>query len=385
MIDTAKHIQREFDRLPPFACKNAESRARRHPEAEHPYRPPFERDRERIVHSSSFRRLTYKTQVFVNHEGDHYRTRLTHTIETATVARAVAYALGLSEDLTEAISLAHDLGHTPFGHTGEEILNELLADRGGFEHNNQSLRVVDHLERRYRDFDGLNLTYETREGIQKHVTRYDSADANNEFPGRWPSAEAQVVCVADEIAYMCHDLDDGVYSGLLDEREMRAELPLWRRIAEEVLSDYPKVDAEGLRKETIRRLINYQVTDAVEESDRRLAEMDPGSVDEIREAEGRVIGHSPELEAENELIGAYLFENLYRHYKVLRMSTKANLVMKSLFEAYTDTPKMLPRGSRRRLEVDDVPIVVADYIAGMTDRYAMLEYKKLFDPYEKLL
>jgi dGTPase len=301
------------------------------------------------------------------------------------MARAISSALGTNSDLCEAISLAHDLGHTPFGHTGERVLDKLMSDAGGFEHNTQSLRVVDELEQRYPDFDGLNLTYETREGIQKHVTRYDISEENREFPFRWPTIEAQIVCIADEIAFMCHDIDDGIYSGLLDPDEMERELPLWRRISEEVRSLHGDICAEMLRKQTIRRLIDLEVTDTVIETDRQLKRFDPKSPDEVRSLEEKLAVHSDEIALENELINKYLLENLYRHYKVLRMSSKAKMIIESLFEVYLGEPKQLPVGSRRRLEFEDSRVVVSDYIAGMTDRFAMTEYKKLFDPFEKLL
>ncbi|RKZ29982.1 deoxyguanosinetriphosphate triphosphohydrolase [bacterium] len=385
MITTSEHIRREEEYLKPFAIKNSETRGRKYPCKPHPYRPPFERDRERVIHSSSFRRLTYKTQVFVNHEGDHYRTRLTHTLETATIARSLALALGANCDLTEAIALSHDLGHTPFGHTGEEVLNELLSEVGGFEHNRQSLRVVDLLEKRYPEFDGLNLTYETREGIQKHVTLYDSAPNNDEFPEKWPSIEAQIVCVADEIAFNCHDLDDGIYSGLLDFEEVENEVPLWAELAEAARADYDGLSGELLRKEVIRRLINIQVTDTISTSDRRIEEYNPSCPDEVRRLPKRLIGYSDELTSENKILCDFLNERLYCNYKVLQMSTKARMIIESLFGVYVENPKLLPAGSRYRLDCEDERVVVADYIAGMTDRYAMLEYKKFFDPFEKLL
>ncbi len=385
MINVKDYYDRESNYLKPFASKQSASRGRKHPEPPHPYRPPYERDRERIIHSSSFRRLTYKTQVFVNHEGDYFRTRLTHTLETATVARAIASALEVNVDLCEAISLAHDLGHTPFGHTGERVLDELLSDVGGFEHNKQSLRVVDELEQRYPDFDGLNLTFETREGIQKHVTRYDISEDNTEFPLPQPTVEAQVVCISDEIAFMSHDLDDGIYSGLLNTEEMESELPLWRRISDEVRSIHGNMPAEMLRKQIIRRLIDIEVTDVIVESDKRLTRFAPKSPDEVRKMEEKLVVHSDEIAKENDSTNKYLLEKLYRNYKVLRMSRKAQMVIESLFGVYLEDPKQLPEGNRRRLTSEDSRIVVADYIAGMTDRFAMIEYKKLFDPFEKLL
>ncbi|MCK5833816.1 deoxyguanosinetriphosphate triphosphohydrolase [bacterium] len=385
MISLSEHLKREKKDLGAFAAKNSDSKGRIHPEAEHLFRPPYERDRERIIHSSSFRRLTYKTQVFLNHEGDLYRTRLTHTIETDTIARAIASALGANADLCESISLAHDLGHTPFGHTGEEVLDELLSDVGGFEHNKQSLRVVDKLEQRYPDFDGLNLTYETREGIQKHVTRYDFAEDNTEFPQQWPTLEAQIVCISDEIAFMCHDLDDGIYSGLLLPSQLEEELPLWKKLSDEIRAQYKSIHPEMLRKQVIRKLIDLEVTDAVIETDKRISEFAPGSPKDVRELEEKLAVHSEEIILQNELLNTYLLNKLYRHYKVLRMSMKARMVIEALFKVYIEEPNQLPEGSREKLDNEDTRIVVADYIAGMTDRFAMNEYKKLFDPFEKLL
>ncbi len=385
MDNIERHNEYEQYVLKPYALRNCASKGRVHLEPAHSYRPPFERDRERIIHSTSFRRLTYKTQVFVNNEGDHFRTRLTHTLETATIARAIAFALGLNTDLTEAISLAHDLGHTPFGHTGEEVLDDLMRDTGGFEHNRQSLRVVDCLEIRYPAFEGINLTFETREGIQKHVTRYDSAPENDEFPGRWPSLEGQTVCIADEIAYMCHDLDDGIYSGLIDFDEAEKLLPLWGKLISDVREEYTGIGDELLRKEAVRRLINIEVTDAIEASDKLLAEFAPNNPDEVRLLQNKLINHSSNISEWNELLGKYLFENLYRHYKVLRMSTKAKMIIEGLFDYYLEDPRQLPEGSRKRLQTGKEKIVIADYIAGMTDRYAMREYKKFTDPFEKFL
>jgi len=385
VIKVAEYNRREEKYLKPYAAKNAISRGRRYPQPPHPYRPPFERDRERIIHSSSFRRLTYKTQVFVYHEGDHYRTRLTHTLETATIARSVATALGVNTDLCEAISLAHDLGHTPFGHTGEEVLNELLADVGGFEHNRQSLRVVDLLEKRYPEFDGLNLTYETREGIQKHITRYDFASESDEFPEPQPTLEAQIVCLADEIAFICHDLDDGIYSGLLDSRIVESEIPIWAELNNSARDEYPDISGETLRKETIRKLINLQVMDAIEESDSRIAKHKPTSPDDVRNLPESLVAHSESIADNNTLISDFLYERLYKHCKVLRMSSKARMIIESLFDKYLEDLYMLPNNYRKLLDIEDRKVVVADYIAGMTDRYAMNEYKKFFDPFEKLL
>jgi len=379
--------RRESYMLAPYAVHNSDSRGRHYPEPKHPYRPPFERDRERIIHSTAFRRLQYKTQVFVNHEGDHYRTRMSHTLEVATVSRTIAQTLRLNTDLAEAIALAHDLGHTPFGHTGEEVLNELTQDIGGFEHNRQSLRVVEYLEIKYPNFPGLNLTYETREGIIKHSTRYDQPGEKNLFTERevLPTLEAQIVNVADELAYTAHDIDDGLYSGVLVWEELEKGFPLWGEIADRMRAEYPEANEEVLRSLCVRELINTLVTDVLNESAKRIEAVNPKSVDDVRRAPYPLIGFSSTMEEQLQYAGKFLYENMYKHYKVLRMATKARIIIEALFEAYMKEPRQLPKTSRSRLETDPKEQVVADYIAGMTDRYAMQEYKKLYDPYEKLL
>ncbi len=379
--------RKELIWLAPYATFSSKSRGRHYPEPKHPYRPPFERDRERIIHSTSFRRLQYKTQVFVNHEGDHYRTRMSHTLEVATISRAIARVLSLNVDLAEAIALAHDLGHTPFGHTGEQVLNELTQDIGGFEHNKQSLRVVEYLERRYPDFPGLNLTYETREGIIKHTTRYDQPEEGSLFSTeeKMPTLEAQIVNVADELAYTTHDIDDGLRSGVFTIDELAQGFPLWN----DILRDARKVVGDGdqdlLRSVCVRRLIDILVTDALEESARRIEKANPKSVDDVRRAKFPLIAFSPQIAEQLQYAGKFLYENMYKHYKVLRMSTKARIIIEALFEAYLREPNQLPKDTRKRLEDEPIKQVVTDYIAGMTDRFAMLEYKKLFDPYERLL
>ncbi len=379
--------RREVVWLAPYATHNADSRGRHYPEPKHSYRPPFERDRERIIHSTAFRRLQYKTQVFVNHEGDHYRTRMSHTLEVSTVGRVIARVLGLNFDLVEAISLAHDLGHTPFGHTGEEVLNELTEDIGGFEHNRQSLRVVEYLEQKYPDFPGLNLTFETREGIIKHATRYDQPGGKNLFTKseKMPSLEAQIVNVSDELAYTSHDIDDGLNSGVFLMEELEQGFPLWGDIAKEMRKKHPEIDKEMLQSMCVRELINVLVTDVVQESARRIEKIAPENIKDVRNAPYPLIGFSAATEDQLQYAGKFLYENMYRHYKVIRMATKARIIIEALFKEYFDEPKQLPKTSRNRLKIDGKKQVITDYIAGMTDRYAMMEYKKLFDPYEKLL
>ncbi len=377
-----ERLEAEEERfLASYGMKSRESKGRRYKENEHPYRSPFQRDRDRIIHSTAFRRLEYKTQVFVNHEGDYYRTRLTHTIEVAQVARTIARALGLNEDLTEAIALAHDLGHTPFGHAGEETLSKLMKDSGGFEHNCQGLRVVDKLEKKYQEFDGLNLTYEVREGIIKHRTPYDILTEYREFePDKSPTLECQVVSLADEIAYTSHDLDDGLKADLLSVKELK-QIKLWSSIYEKAAKEVS--EEEKIRYETIRSLINLLVNDLIVETERRLQHFQIKSVAEVREKENAV-SFSSALEEEYRLLKQFLLERMYRHYRVIRMAEKARRVIESLFEVYTEESKQLPPSARESLKGEAISRIVCDYIAGMTDRFALEEYKKLFDPYTRV-
>ena len=366
-----------------YAARSSRSRGRRFPEPKHSYRTEFQRDRERIIHSTSFRRLEYKTQVFVNHEGDHYRTRLTHTIEVAQIARAIARALKLNEDLTEGIALAHDLGHTPFGHSGEATLNKLMRNHNGFEHNRQGLRVVEQLERRYPDFPGLNLTFELREGILKHETLYDNpANPPELFPAERGTLECQVVNVADEIAYTCHDVDDGLNAGLFTVDDLLS-LNLWRKLHEKLLDQYPGIQNGSLyRYQAVRWLINRMITDAIDASREALAEYNPESSDSVRQISTNLVCRSEKAHAEEAKLKQFLFDYMYRHYRVVRMAEKAERIITALFEAYLSNPDQLPPNFKMRLRQEEVHMVVADYIAGMTDRYAGQEYKKLTDPFE---
>ncbi|MDQ2148818.1 deoxyguanosinetriphosphate triphosphohydrolase [Alcaligenaceae bacterium C4P045] len=370
--------------LAPYASNPDRTRGRRYPETTPPGRSEFQRDRDRIIHSGAFRRLEYKTQVFVNHEGDLFRTRLTHSLEVAQIARTLARNLGLSEDLTEAISLAHDLGHTPFGHAGQDELNacmrEYAPDAGGFEHNLQSLRVVDALEERYASFDGLNLCFETREGILKHCSITHAAqlgDVGERFLNRTqPSLEAQLANLADEIAYNNHDIDDGLRSGLLTIEQLQA-VPIFERHFAEVTQRYPGIQPRRAIAETTRRMINTLVVDLTQTSAARIAEHAPQSADDVRQAPA-LIGFSEALRAEANALKRFLFENLYRHYRVLRMTTKAQRIVRELFVAFHADARLLPPDYRR-----DDPIAqaraIADYIAGMTDRYAIGEHKRMFE------
>jgi dGTPase len=370
--------------LAPYAAKSSGSRGRAHKEAEHPYRSCYQRDRDRIIHSAAFRRLEYKTQVFVNHEGDYYRTRLTHTIEVAQIARTIAAALRLNVDLTEAIALAHDLGHTPFGHSGEEALNELMKQHNGFNHNLQGLRVVDYLEERYPDFPGLNLTWEVREGIVKHSSRFDKAVRIKEFaPQEPPSLETQVVDIADEIAYDNHDLDDGLASELIKETDLK-DLPLWKKINRDITEKYAKIE-EGKRKYLIiRSLINMQVTDLIRETEGNIKTLKLESSADVKKTDKKIVSSSKGMLALRKPLREFLMEKLYHHYRVVRMSAKAKRFVEELFGVYVENPEQLPLDAQKRIAKDGVRRAVCDYIAGMTDRYALDEYKKLFDPYQKV-
>ena len=368
--------------LAPYGFKSRDSRGRVYPEEEHPYRTVFQRDRDRILHTTAFRRLEYKTQVFVYYEGDYYRTRLTHTLEVAQIGRTIARALGANEDLTEAICLVHDLGHPPFGHSGETALARLMADYGGFDHNQQALRIVDKLERRYPDFPGLNLSWEVREGIVKHETEYDVSSAEGFEPEKRGTLEAQIANAADEIAYNAHDLDDGLRAGLFSHQELDGLL--WWEVLKESIGWDGRRFGELLRHRIIRRLIGLLVTDVVTETAQRIAAAGVDSVASLQALPENVVAFSPEVEARNRELKDFLFNRMYRHYRVVRMQTKAERIISELFHAYVSEPAQLPDSTRRRLADTELHRVVCDYIAGMTDRYALDEYAKLFDPYRRV-
>ena len=376
--------------LAPYAASDPSSRGRRYPETAPAYRSEYQRDRDRIVHCGAFRRLEYKTQVFVNHEGDLFRTRLTHSIEVAQIGRSIARSLNLNEDLTEAIALAHDLGHTPFGHSGQDALNACMRDYGGFEHNLQSLRLVDVLEERYAEFPGLNLTFETREGILKHCSLKNAAelgDVGRRFiEKKQPNLEAQVANLADEIAYNNHDVDDGLRSGFIGLEALR-ELRLFGKQYNEVMQRHPQITERVRIHEIVRRMINYLVVDLVENSRRLLAEAAVASVDDVRNAGRPLIGFSASVREESLELKRFLREHLYNHYRVRRMTRKAEQIVSGLFGVFMDDARVLPPQYQDKLRVspEDRNIrarVVADYIAGMTDRYAIREHKRLHDPAE---
>jgi dGTPase len=365
--------------IAPYAAHPERSRGRHHTEDSPNGRNEFQRDRDRIIHSSAFRRLEYKTQVFVNHEGDLFRTRLTHSLEVAQIGRGIARNLHLHEDLVEAVALAHDLGHTPFGHAGQDALNTCMKEFGGFEHNLQSLRVVDELEQKYAEFDGLNLTFETREGILKHCSRENAkalGDVGERFlTGQSPSLEAQVANLADEIAYNNHDVDDGLRSGLITLEQL-SEVSLFSRHLQQVQAQYPGLARRRLVHETIRRMINAQVTDLCRESATRIAERAPASIDDVR-AGAPFMGFSEAMQREQLELKRFLRANLYKHYRVNRMSSKAMRIVRELFQAFMEDTGLMPDDFQAMAKTDK-PRAVADYIAGMTDRYANLEHRRLF-------
>jgi len=376
--------------LAPYACGDADSRGRRHEEPGPGLRGEFQRDRDRVVHSAAFRRLEYKTQVFVNHEGDMFRTRLTHSIEVAQIGRTVARVLGLNEDLTEAIALAHDLGHTPFGHAGQDALNACMRDHGGFEHNLQSLRIVDELEEKYADFRGLNLTFEVREGILKHCSRSNASrlgELGRRFlEGGQPSLEAQLANIADEVAYNNHDVDDGLRAGLLDLAQLD-EVALFREAREQVHARWPGLGGRRLIHEVVRRMIDRVVRDLVENSAAALAAAAPADLAAVRACPTPLIGFGKAMLEEHLQLKRFLRRNLYRHYRVHRMASKARRIVRDLFTAFFDDPLLLPPEFRAHVaELEGAhgdsgrARGVCDYVAGMTDRFAIGEHHRVFDP-----
>ena len=384
MLTRREVEKREYLILAPYATKSRESKGRVHSEPEHSYRTVFQRDKDRIVYSTAFRRLEYKTQVFVNYEGDHYRTRLTHTLEVAQIARTIARTLRLNEELVEAIALAHDLGHTPFGHAGEDALAEIMKDNGGFEHNSQGLRVVDLLEIRYPEFSGLNLSYEIREGIAKHSTPFDKPRLAlpSEHAGP-PSLETQVVDMADEIAYDNHDLDDGITSGIINEK-MLANVPLWKEVDNSVKKRYHNIADDVRQYQTVKTLINMQVTDIIENTEKKIKQFRIRTANDARKKNEKVVSFSKKMGIKRAPLREFLMEKLYKHYRVVRMSDKAVRFIKDLFKVYLNKPEQLPPTTASRLKSEDEHRVICDYIAGMTDRYALDEYKKFFEPYERV-
>jgi dGTPase len=382
MLTTRAELEdNEAVSLAPYALLARDSRGRRYTEGEPAYRTAFQRDRDRIVHSAAFRRLEYKTQVFVNDMGDYYRTRLTHTLEVAQIGRTMARALGANEDLVETICLAHDLGHTPFGHAGEHVLDALLAPLGGFNHNSQSFRVVTELEARYPAWPGLNLSFETLEGIAKHETEYDVSRISGFDPGLRASLEAQIANLADEVAYNAHDLDDGLHSGLISPDQVYA-LDIGRSLMDRIGWAGGAID-EVQRHRLIRELVGLQVDDLVHNTADTLEQIQPGSAIAIQRLEFNVVRHSPPVLAMTAELKAFLLENMYRHWRIIRMQKRAEHFITELFNSYLDEPRQLPPDYQVRMVSESPGIVVADYIAGLTDRSAELEYRRLFDPLVK--
>ena len=386
MIVTREELeQREESELAAYAMPSCRSRGRVHPDREHPYRTAYQRDRDRIIHTTAFRRLQYKTQVFVYNEGDHYRNRLTHTIEVAQIGRTLARALSCNEDLTEAICLAHDLGHPPFGHTGEATLNDLMQGHGGYDHQKQTYRIVTQLERRYPDHPGLNLTYEVREGVVKHDTDYDIVDARNYNPDEMGTLECQISNLADEIAYNTSDSDDGLRAGILHPSAF-LELAICRRVLNSLGESAASIDlTQPLdRYRFIRRLVGIEVSDAINATAANLHAASVQSLDGLRSQGTNVAAYSDEVGEENKELKRFLFDRFYRHYRVARMAAKADRTIRALFTAFVEEPAQLPPETQANLADSgrDLHRVVCDYIAGMTDRYAIAEHRRLFDPEE---
>lgn len=364
--------------LAPYAVHSATSKGRLHQEAEPDYRTCFQRDRDRILHTTAFRRLEYKTQVFVNFEGDYYRTRLTHTLEVTQIGRTIARALGANEDLTEAICMAHDMGHPPFGHSGEATLNKLMQGFGGFNHNHHSFRIVTEVENRYPDFPGLNLSWEVLEGIVKHETEYDKSDASVFSPELRGHLEAQITNVADELAYTSHDLDDGLRSGLITP-EMLEGIELWDMAASRFRAKGYKID-DLTRHQIIRELVGIEVNSMIRSSAERIDQSGINTLQELQSLPYNVVGFDDEMKRVNRVLKDFLFKNMYRHYRVMRMQKKAERILNELFKAYQAEPGMLPTQFQNLVSDKGLERTICDYLAGMTDRFAVEEYQKLFDP-----
>jgi dGTPase len=369
----------EYELLAPYAQKAADSRGRAFPDPKHSLRTDFQRDRDRIIHSRAFRRLEYKTQVFLNGTGDHLRTRLTHTIEVAGISRGIARALQLNEDLAESIALAHDLGHSPFGHAGEEMLDKLMKDHGGFEHNLQSLRVVTELEEKYPDFNGLNLTWETREGLAKHYTQYDKPAHLEEFNFKSSSLEAQIANLADEVTYYSHDLDDGLDSGLITVEQLK-EVEIWQTTFTRVNREHPGMELERQCAFTIRELIEREVSEVIATSAANIAAAKVNSADEVRQLSKPLISYSKELRKANQQLRDFLYKNLYFNPIAHKPHERAVVALGELFRAYAANPRLMGESTQRRLDKVGLYRAICDYIAGMTDRFALEEYKRICQP-----
>ncbi|HBF12668.1 MAG TPA: deoxyguanosinetriphosphate triphosphohydrolase [Deltaproteobacteria bacterium] len=398
MITRQEFEKIEEQIMAPYAVSSGRSEGRIYPEKEHAYRTCFQRDRDRVIHSRAFRRLEYKTQVFVNHEGDYYRTRLTHSLEVAQIARSIARSLRLNEDLAEGVSLAHDLGHTPFGHSGEHVMSRLMKEFGGFEHNKQSFRVVTLLEDRYPLFPGLNLTYEFLEGITKHRSEYDLPEGGIFERKGYPTLEAQLCNFADEIAYNNHDIDDGLKSGMISLEQLK-DVEIWQTHFEPICKKMATHPVQMQILQCVRALINFQVTDLITETLRNIEKLKIKNLDDVKVKAKNCVSFSEKVQKQNQELKRFLLQNLYRHYRVIRMADKAERIITELFKAYVKNPKiippdflnhyvsikkMFPQKAEKNEYGEQVERIVCDYIAGMTDRFALDEYKKLFDPHEKV-
>jgi dGTPase len=382
MFFTRQQLEEIEDKtLAPYGARSRESKGRAYLDNEPDYRTSFQRDRDRVLHTTAFRRLEYKTQVFINFEGDYFRTRLTHTLEVAQIGRTFARALGANEDLVEAICLAHDLGHSPYGHSGELALARLMKDFGGFDHNRQSLRIVTELEQRYPEFPGLNLTWEVREGMVKHESEYDISDARDYNPALRGNLETQIANVADELAYTTHDLDDGLRSGMLDPQDLEG-IALWEILRETYNWRGPVLE-DMERHRMIRQLVGLMASDLITTTDARLKDAKIKSALEIQKLPNNIIGYSEDMHRRNRELKDFLYRNLYRHYRVVRMSVRAERLITELFEAYRAEPEILPNHVRAGIEKRGLERTICDYIAGMTDRFAIEEHQKLFNPLER--
>jgi dGTPase len=373
-------LDREDEVLAPYAMRTRGSRGRRHPEEHHPYRTLFQRDRDRIVHSTAFRRLMYKTQVLVTQTNDHHRTRLTHTLEVAQISRTIARQLGLNEDLTEAIALSHDLGHPPFGHAGEAALDECMGEHGGFEHNRHGLRIVDVLEYRYADFPGLNLSWEVLEAMAQHSKAADSPEVQAFAGAGRPLLEAQVVDAADSLAYDTHDLDDALSVGLVAAEELQ-DVAFWRLTVERVRRQHGAIGPEQFQPTVVRALINWQVGDLLEQTRRSLRRQRIRTVEDVRGAAERLVVPGPEVAGLKQALEEFLHRRVYQHYRVMRMAAKGRRILRALFAEFSRAPELLPERYGRRARAGALERTVCDYLAGMTDRYAQDEYLRLFQPY----
>jgi dGTPase len=377
-FDRKKLEEIEAQHLAGYACLSSQSKGRRYPDEEPDYRTVYQRDRDRILHTTAFRRLEYKTQVFINTEGDYYRTRLTHTLEVAQIGRTIARALGANEDLVEAICLAHDIGHPPFGHSGEAALAKLMKDHGGFDHNKQALRVVTQLERRFNEFPGLNLSWEVLEGMVKHESEYDVSDANDYDPNLRGHLEAQITNLADELAYTAHDLDDGLRSGMITPAQLD-NISLWKTLVELINWDGCNTLDDVTRHRLIRALIGIEVTDLVDATDERIRQNKIMTREDVQKHISNLVGFTDVLQEHNRELKTFLYSNLYRHWRVLRMQTKAERFIFDLFDAYLAEPRILPDTARITMEEVGTERTICDYLAGMTDRFALDEHARLFD------